>query len=282
MTETVQVPEGWYPDPMSVTESGMATQRRWWDGTAWSRHTAPFDAPVVAASSSASAGVALPVGGAPTTVGPTDSARVAESMPLHPVTVKARHPRGRASADVAAAAPYSALSPATSSSVSSAAGIADYEPFANRRHADTRSGHAAHATMHNPRGLRVHTASIWLIATMPVTQSMLIYWVFSSLPPESSAWTRALTVALPVILYGALASQDTRQLQSFGHLRTAPWIIALVAPPLFLAVRGVRVYRATGSVPWPLVVWVVAQVGVIVVWSVLDPGGVQQVLQTFA
>jgi hypothetical protein len=282
MTETVQVPEGWYPDPMSLTESGMATQRRWWDGTVWSRHTAPFEAPVVAVSSSTPTAVALPVGGAPTTVGPTDSARVAESMPLHPVSAEARRARGRTSADVAAAAPYSALSPATSSSVSSAAVIADYEPFANRRRADSRAGHAAHATMHNPQGLRVHTASIWLIATMPLTQALLIYWVFSSLPPESSAWTRALTVALPVILYSALASQDSRQLESSGHLRTAPWIFALIAPPLFLAVRGVRVHRATGSVPWPLVVWGVVQVAVIVVWWVLDSGSVQHVLQTFA
>lgn len=281
MTETVTVPAGWYPDPTSLTESGMPTQRRWWDGTTWSRHTAPFDARVPAATSSAPASVTLPVGSAPATVGPGDSARVAESMPLHPTSGDVREAHARTSADVAAAAPYSALSPATSSSVSSAAVIADYEPFANRRRADTRHGHAAHATMRNPQGLRVHTVSIWLIATMPLTQAMLIYWVFSSLPPESSAWTRALTVALPVILYSALAGQDTRQLESSGHLRTAPWIFALIAPPLFLAVRGVRVSRATGSPPWPLVVWAVVQVAVIAVWWLLDPGAVQELLQTF-
>jgi len=280
-TETVKVPEGWYPDPMSLTESGMPTQRRWWDGAAWSRHTAPFEAPVMVPSS-ASTSVALPVVGAPTTVGPNDSARVAESMPLHSVGGDARRTSGRVAASVAAAAPYSALSPATSSSVSSAAVVGDYEPFANRRRTDTRTGNSAHASMRNPLGLRVHTASIWLIATMPLTQAMLIYWVFSSLPPESSAWTRALTVALPVVLYSALASQDTRQLESSGHLRTAPWIFALIAPPLFLAVRGVRVYRATGSAPWPLIVWTVVQVAVIAVWWVFDPGAVQQLLQTFA
>ena len=134
--------------------------------------------------------------------------------------------------------------------------------------------------MRNPLGLRVHTASIWLIATMPLTQALLIYWVFSSLPPESSAWTRALTVALPIVLYSALAGQDARQLDSSGHLRTAHWILALIAPPLFLAVRGIRVMRATGSAPWPLIVWAAVQAGVIAVWWALDPGAVQQLLQS--
>jgi hypothetical protein len=279
-TETVQVPAGWYPDPTSLTESGMPTQRRWWDGTSWSRHTAPFETTLPSTPSTSAASIALPIGGAPTTVGPGDSARVAEKMPLHSVGDGARRAQTRTSTYIAAAAPYSALSPATSTSVSSVGSVADYEPFAHRRHADRRTAGATQGTMRNPLALRVHTVSIWLIATMPVTQAMLIYWVFSSLPPESSAWTRALTVALPVVLYSALAGQDTHQLENSGHLRTAPWILALVAPPLFLAVRGVRVYRATGAAPWPLVVWTVVQVSVIAVWWALDPGAVQSILQS--
>lgn len=36
----IRLPAGWYPDP-----SG-ADHRRWWDGTTWTQHTAPFQRPV--------------------------------------------------------------------------------------------------------------------------------------------------------------------------------------------------------------------------------------------
>lgn len=35
----IRLPAGWYPDP-----SG-AEHRRWWDGTTWTQHTAPFQRP---------------------------------------------------------------------------------------------------------------------------------------------------------------------------------------------------------------------------------------------
>lgn len=35
----IRLPAGWYPDP-----SG-ADHRRWWDGTTWTQHTAPFQRP---------------------------------------------------------------------------------------------------------------------------------------------------------------------------------------------------------------------------------------------
>ena len=282
-TTTVRVPAGWYPDPVTLADSGAATQRRWWDGEAWSNHTAPFEEPRAATASPTSSLTA--VGSAPTTVGPSDSARTAENMPLHSVAARSSSIRTRVEAEVASAAPYSAFSPSTSSvpfssnSVGSAGAQGDYEPFAHRRRTEALASVSARATTANPHGLRVHTVSIWLIATMPVTQALLIFWVFSSLPPESSSWTRALAVALPFVLSAALAGQDTRLLESSGHLRTAPWIAALITPPVYLAVRGVRVARATGASPWPLVIWVIAQLGVIAVWFSLDPAAVQLVLE---
>ena len=282
-TTTVRVPAGWYPDPVTLADSGAATQRRWWDGEAWSHHTAPFEAPRAAAASPTISLTA--VGSAPTTVGPGDSARTAESMPLHTVAARPSSTRTGVAAEVAAAAPYSAFSPSTSSvpfssnSVGSAGAQVDYEPFAHRRHAETLAQVSHRATTRNPQGLRVHTVSIWLMATMPVTQALLIFWVFSSLPPESSSWTRALAVALPFVLSAALAGQDTRLLESSGHLRTAPWIAALFIPPVHLALRGLRVARATGASPWPLVIWVIAQLGVIAIWFSLDPAAVQLVLE---
>lgn len=37
----IRLPAGWYPDPDG------ADHRRWWDGTTWTQHTAPFQRPVV-------------------------------------------------------------------------------------------------------------------------------------------------------------------------------------------------------------------------------------------
>lgn len=272
MTTTVHVAAGWYADPVTVTATGAATQRRWWDGTAWTHHTAPIEPVAPAATRSATS--ATSVSSAPTTLSPSDSARVAESMPLHSVqSTVSRHER--IAHDVAAAAPYSTLSPTTTASPSSAASAdhSHYEPFSHRRNTEMRE-HASHRAPRNENALRIHTVSIWLMATMPITQALLVYWVFSSLPPESSAWTRALTVALPFVLYAALAGQDTRLMEASGHLRTAPWITALLTPPLYLAVRGVRVARTTGSAPWPLFVWVIVQAGVIAVWWLVDPAAV--------
>jgi hypothetical protein len=284
-TTTVRVPAGWYPDPVTLTDSGAATQRRWWDGTAWSAHTAPFESRPTGTSAATPGTPLTAVGSAPTTVGPSDSARVAENMPLHAVTTNRSTARRRAETDVAAAAPYSALSPVSSSvphwsnSVGSAGAQGEYEPFAHRARSEMLAHAQRGATARNPLGLRVHTVSIWLMATMPFTQAMLIFWVFTSLPPESSTWTRALTVALPFVLYAALAGQDTRQLENSGHLRTAPWLTALLTPPVYLAIRGARVNRTTGASPWPLAVWLIAQLVVVGIWFALDPATVTALLQ---
>ncbi|OYX53411.1 MAG: hypothetical protein B7Y93_07705 [Micrococcales bacterium 32-70-13] len=279
-TTAMRVPAGWYPDPVETSTTGMATQRRWWDGTAWTHHTAALQTPVspvvstetlaaVTAATRAEA-AAVPtfsvVGSAPATVSPRESARAAENMPLHPVDPAAGL-RGSSAASAASAA--SPLSPAN-------AETAGYEPFGIRDRADARPVEAA--SPRNPMRLRVHTVSVWLMATMPLTQAMLVFWVFSTLPAESSAWTRALAVVFPLVLMGALAGQDTRLMELSGHLRTAPWLTAVLAPPLYLGVRGVRVARTTGAVPWPLIVWAIAQLGVLAVWSGLDPEGVRAVL----
>lgn len=280
-TTAMRVPAGWYPDPVETSTTGMATQRRWWDGTAWTHHTAALQTPVspvvssetvaaVTAATRAEA-AAVPafsvVGSAPATVSPRESARAAENMPLHPVDPAAGL---RSSGSVASArSAASPLSPAN-------AETAGYEPFGIRDRADARPVEPVSAR--NPLRLRVHTVSVWLMATMPLTQALLVFWVFSTLPAESSAWTRALAVAFPLVLMGALAGQDTRLMELSGHLRTAPWLTAVLAPPLYLGVRGVRVARTTGAVPWPLVVWAIAQLGVLAVWSALDPEGVRAVL----
>ena len=189
-------------------------------------------------------------------------------MSLHPV-----EPREglRSAASAPASSAISPLSPVNAETTG-------YVPFTSRNRDEARVVMLTHGMTRNPLRLRVHTVSVWLMATMPVTQALLVFWVFSTLPAESSAWTRALAVAFPYVLTAALAGQDTRLMELSGHLRTAPWIVALFTPPIYIAVRGARVARSTGASPWPLVVWLVAQLGVLATWYFLDPEGVQAVV----
>jgi hypothetical protein len=123
---------------------------------------------------------------------------------------------------------------------------------------------------------------VWLIAAMPVTQALVVFWVFTTLPLEASDWTRALALGFPVVLTAALAGQDSRLMVAAGHQRTAPWIVALIAPPAYLAVRGLRVMRTTGAGPWPLFGWLVAQAAVIGVWFAVDPTAMDSLLSLLA
>ncbi len=277
-TDAIRVAAGWYPDPVGMSASGVATQRRWWDGHAWTAHTAPLQSPVspvvsaeaVSRATAYASSTPLLVG-APATLSPRESAQLAETMSLHPGSPAS--PADGSLAGRSSARSASVPSPANAES--------SYEPFSHRRASEMRE-YAERSVRRRGRrdadGLRAHTVSAWLIATMPFTQALLMVAVFTSLPPESSAWTRALTLVFPFVLYAALAEQDMRQLNASGHLRSASWVWALFSPPIYLAVRGVRVRRATGVESWPLLVWAVAQACVLVTWWLLDPAAVDAVL----
>ncbi|MEN9619824.1 MAG: hypothetical protein RL499_17 [Actinomycetota bacterium] len=279
----IQVPAGWYPDPIEVSRSGMATQRRWWDGAQWTDHVAPLPTPVspdvssatfaaVTAATGASVGSArtapspaiassATVGLAPATVTPSDSARAAESMPLHSVAARpAQSPRPPIAQRTAAAPSPSAHDDAHA-----------YEPFQNHRRAILHMHAPSAHRSRNPKHVRVHTTSVWLIATMPLTHALVAYWLLTTLPADIPLWTRALILGLPLVLTAALAGQDVRLMKTSGHSITLPWIIAVVAPPIYLAVRGAHVWRNTGATPWPIVVWISTQLAVIAVWLTLDP-----------
>ena len=287
----VHVPAGWYADPIQVAETGMATQRRWWDGVQWTHHVEALPTPVspsvssatfaaVTAATGASVGSARSAAAthvassvaaslAPTTVTPGDSARAAKSMPLHTVD-----PDAGLRSSSSSASTHSAMSVASAAN----AEAVGYEPFS---YGYPRSAPVARSRTHVSGASRpplVHTASVWLMATMPITQALLAFWVFSALPADSSTWTRVLAIAFPFVLSAALAGQDARQMTSAGHQRTAPWGVALIAPPLYLAIRGLRVMRSTGVAPWPLVVWLILQLIIVGVWFALDPAGVQALL----
>jgi hypothetical protein len=280
-TSTVAVPAGWYADPVQAASGSAITLCRWWDGRQWTSHVATISTPTSPVVSSAAVSSAASLDpatgsiavGAPATPTPRESARAAESMPLHAVDpgagLRAAHRRPTRST-------ASPLSPASLSPANAETG--EYVPFAARNRGSSIETPAVDPR--NPLRLRVHTVSVWLIASMPVTQALLVFWVFSTLPAETSAWTRALAVVFPLILSAALATQDRRLMEASGHLRTAPWVAALLAPPVYLAVRGVRVARATGARSWPLVVWLSAQLSVLTVWFVLDPAAVIELART--
>lgn len=285
-TSTVAAPAGWYADPVQAASGSAITLCRWWDGQQWTSHVATISTPTSPMVSSAAVASAASVDtstgsitvGAPATPTPRESARAAESMPLHAVDPAAglRAAHRRPTRSTASPLSPSALSPSALSPANAETG--EYVPFAARNRGSWVGARAAEAR--NPLRLRVHTVSVWLIAAMPITQALLVFWVFSTLPAETSAWTRALAVAFPFILSGALATQDRRLMEASGHLRTAPWIAALLAPPVYLAVRGVRVARTTGARSWPLVVWLSAQLSVLTVWFVLDPAAVIELART--
>lgn len=287
-TTAVHVPAGWYADPVEVAASGVATQRRWWDGSQWTNHVASLETPVSPAvshetlaavtaatvatvgsssrPSSAAIASSATVGLAPATVSPGDSARAAESMPLH--TLDPQSGKAVRSSRPGTYPASSALAPHSTTS---------YEPF-GIRNSLTAAAHRTARESRNPLHLRVNTVSIWLMATMPITQALLVLLAFSAPISEGSTVTRVLAIAVPYLLTAALAGQDTRLMRAAGHAQTAPWITGLIAPPVYLAVRGVRVAHSTGVPPWPLVVWIAAQLAVLGVWIALDPAGVQSLM----
>ncbi|MER3389290.1 MAG: DUF2510 domain-containing protein [Microcella sp.] len=290
-TTAIQVPAGWYPDPLATTIGGESTHRRWWDGAQWTEHVEPLRPTEVPRSPDVSTGamrrarrsagtsdhVAEPgaytaTGSAPVTLTPHDSARAAHRMSLHSTSADSAYFGSSASVS-SAAFPSPAGSRRWPRTPVSAVDLDSARP--RRRREPDR---AVVSEPLEPRR-RVYTTSVWLMATMPFTQALLIFAVFTSLPPESSAWTRGLTLVFPFILCAALAGQDARLMALAGHLRTAPWVSALLVPPVYLAVRSARIGRTTGAIAWPLYVWLLAQATVIGTWWAVDPAGVLAVIE---
>lgn len=284
----VEVPAGWYADPVEVAASGFATQRRWWDGTQWTQHVAPLATPVspavsnetlaaVTAASAAAVGSSsrpssaaiassAAVGLAPATVTPGDSTRAAQSMPLHALDPTSGKPARQA-----------AVRTFTPPADPPQAEAAHYEPFSMRDRL-TAAAHRSHRELRNPRHLLVNTAPVWLIATMPLTQALMVFVAVTALPAASALWATVIAIVVSGVLTTALAAHDTRLMRSAGHARTAPLLTALVAPPVYLGIRGLRVLRATGVPPWPLVTWLATQLTIIGVWLTIDAARAQALL----
>jgi len=257
ITAPSRVPAGWYPDPLSRTGS----ERRWWDGEKWTEHTAPIAVIADVAEPVATTTVQSPTGpvmvhGSAATPTARESARIAESMPLHTI-VTASSPTWDELPRVSAATVFSP-DIVLSDVVPAEFQEAYVAPPARPKMADTFA-------------TKVHTSAIWLFALLPIMHAGAVYYALTGLPHYAPFSSTAALLGLPFVLYAALAARDARALSDDGHLSTAPWGLALIAPPVYLAVRGVQVSRATGAAPWPLFLWVLVQAAVIAAWWWFSP-----------
>lgn len=232
----------------------------------------------------------LPVVTFPVYAGTPESAAAAASAATASALSAASAATGAASSASSSAASAAAVEGSTGGQVKVAAAFLDLDGTTERhdsrgKHATAPRGVDAYAEAeadhsqrrYRPQSLtlqptRVHTASLWLIVTMPVTQLVLLHWVLGILPATDPLLTLGLAVALPVVLYGALAAQDARLLAQSGHLSTAPWGLAMILPPVYLGIRGIQVLRTTGTSPWaPILLWGVFQAAAIFAWTTLEP-----------
>lgn len=257
ITAPSRVPAGWYPDPLSRTGS----ERRWWDGEKWTEYTAPIAVVAEVLEPLETMIVSSPTGpvtvhGSAATPTARESARLAQLMPLHSI-VTSSSPTWDALPRVSAATVFSP-DVMHSDVVPAEFQEALVAPEARPKMADTFAS-------------RVHTSAIWLFALLPVMHAAAVYYAITGLPAYAPYTSTLALLGLPFVLYAALAARDARALGDDGHLTTAPWGLALIAPPVYLAVRGVQVSRATGAAPWSLFTWVVVQAVVMAAWWFVSP-----------
>lgn len=257
ITAPSRVPAGWYPDPLSRT----GDERRWWDGDKWTEYTASVAVVADVAEPLMTTVVSSPTGpvtvhGSAATPTARESARIAQLMPLHTI-VTSSSPTWDELPRVSAATVFSP-DIVLSDVVPAEFQDAYVAPVARPKMADTFAS-------------RVHTSAIWLFAMLPIMHAAAVYYAITGLPSYAPFSSTLALLGLPFVLYAALAARDARALGDDGHLATAPWGLALIAPPVYLAVRGVQVSRATGAAPWPLFTWVLVQALVMAAWWFVSP-----------
>lgn len=301
MTTTTRVPAGWYPDPLG----DAGTTRRWWNGEIWTEYTAPlsFGSPASGASTSSAAASAAEdaattasggtVAGTPLAPTAHDSALAALAMTLH--------------AGSPAASPWDALpsvasatvfSPAAVTPASGATGATAIRPAPIRRRtiasADPAEAEGTRAVVTALDELaplaapavhpvarpaaRVHTSAVWIMTAMPAVHLLLAVAMATQYPVDAPGWTVVLALLLPLICCTGLADVDARQLGEDGHLRVAPWGLALVAPPLYLLVRAALLARVRRAAWAPLIVWIAVQVAVLALGLLLAPAALAAVV----
>lgn len=296
---TTRVPAGWYPDPLG----DAGTTRRWWNGEIWTEYTAPlsFGSPASGASTSSAAASAAEdaattasggtVAGTPLAPTAHDSALAALAMTLHagsPATSPWDALPSVASATVFSPAAVTPASGATGSTAIRPAPIrrrtiASADPAEESRSVvtalDELAPLAAPAVHPVARpAARVHTSAVWIMTAMPAVHLLLAVAMATQYPVDAPGWTVVLALLLPLICCTGLADVDARQLGEDGHLRVAPWGLALIAPPLYLLVRAALLARVSRAAWAPLIVWIAVQVAVLALGLLLAPAALAAVV----
>ncbi len=255
MTDQVTriVPAGWYEDPASPMHV------RWWNGLAWTEHTAvkppappaPTPVPVAAPAVADPASVAT----VPTTVGGADSGlstvdRIAEVREL-----ERQYGIGTAENDVIAL-----------DAVTNVRAVSEPETYRAAWQADEN----------DTTGFRRATASSWLIALWPVFTLVAVltagylYFYVSPEPALAVPLLGDVPIAVGIVIVPLLftiiwAIADARKLRQFGH-RPASAAFALLGPLVYLIARRVRV-RGIGPLITLLALTVLAAGGPVAAWA---------------
>ncbi|WAB81042.1 DUF2510 domain-containing protein [Microcella daejeonensis] len=302
-TTTTRVPAGWYPDPLG----DAGTTRRWWNGEAWTEYTAPLSFGSASSASSttsadaagldddaqrdpaASGSTALAAPLAPTA---HDSALAALAMSLHagsPATSPWDALPSVASATVFSPAAVSVPSTATGSTAT--ADSTHTRTAARSRSASSSAGgsastdsardHRSSIDTGRPPVLvpatRTHTPAVWIMTTMPAVHLLLLVALATRFPVDAPVWTIGLALALPAVCAAGLAAVDGRLLGEDGHLRVAPWGLAVLLPLLYLIVRAAMLPRRRSA--WaPVLAGVVVLAAVVALGILLAPTAVAAVV----
>jgi hypothetical protein len=251
------VPAGWYEDPASTAHV------RWWNGLAWTEHTAikPTPTPVVQPTAAAYtdgfgsgrygdgySGQEQVTTATGSTTTPETLARIAEARELerqygistaeNDIIMQAAHGGAGQGAATYGAANYGAASTGS-----------DYRPW-----------NAEPEPVYEEPG--TNTASVWFIALWPLltlaAAATAAYLAFYVMPEPSVAGIPvvAAVAVVPTLLTLIWAATDARRLRLNGYQPASP-ALALLGPLIYLIGRRVRV-PGSGPLALLLVLTVIA------------------------
>ena len=275
---TFGVPAGWYPDPLGLP------QLRWWDAQAWTEHTSEARAPIVLQP-------AARVAYADADEGEARDEHGDEGQPGSRREQRERERRGSGEDD------YSAMVTESDSELSELSAqpllamtlreleppltdtLDDFTPGPRRASAHASAAHAAStlsalaeelAPEREPKRMKTFTVAVWLIALMPALQTAaMIGLIYAGLGTNQALLISV--IGFPFALVAALAFYDRLVLVTWGHVRQASAVWALLLQPAYLLVRAMRTTKQTGKGFRVFVVWLSSLAGILAACLVL-PG----------
>lgn len=248
------VPAGWYPDPLGLP------QLRWWDAQAWTEHTSEARAPIVVQPATRLAYADDEEMEAP-------AAHDEEGVPASRREQRERERRANGNEDYSSmliesdaelgelsAQPLLAMTlrelepPLTDT-------LDDFAPGPRRASAHANAVPAASALSamaeelapeREPKRMKTFTVAVWLIAVMPLLQTgAMLALIYGGLGTNQALIISV--IVFPFVLVIALAFYDRLVLMTWGHVKQASPVWALLLQPAYLLVRAIRTTKQTGK-----------------------------------